>query len=1122
MSSLLSQDFYDSLDKQPSSYTPPAPVVPAQPGPVAPQIEDPTKVVNPPPSPSPTPINQPVIDSTPTTMDYFPRELGSALGLDLPSSDDWVKLNHVQQSGIIAEAIPLAIGQMVRTLPKALTRDVLSLGATALKPIYDFIHTGKPSSTTDLENQPKLKLPWVGEVPTMYQEKADMEKAGVGPLAASLLAGGNTILKMAQTAGLAEAFAGSFAPRGKIAPGETMTNTAPIRQAILNDNGVYEVMKKPEGSVSEYNTMPKTQAKAFGGTSDNTHWKLTPVGDGNVEISVTKLLGKKGNVGDIIETPYGTKTIQAGDFGNEIKLQSEVVPVKQSTGVVSSIQNDKVPFESAPAPVSSEPIFIEPRAKKGFENAPITADQISTLDRVTKANNIDPEIKNAIVRTVTGKSNIGELTQTDYVNAAQTLSKFGTSYNPTSELGPAGWIYSKLSPQRHLFDYVEERFGVPLKSKVYTPIEEGSRLANILSGNLTTEFNGIFGKYTGGANIEERRLIDGYVRGNESLITENPKLTPQVKSDLIDIAGKLREFYNKTGPVLNVPTEVFLKNYLPTVQDIGGVVQRYKDLSKIPGEYEFFAKQKKYGNLGTQIDDPLVTGHIYIRQGSRALHLGQALADSKALIETLPKGFQDIANSYVQEKLGYAGQVEKFVDSFVPSFNKQLGKIGVELPADASRQMASYSLSSFYAGYLSSPATAFRQLFQVPTFIYGRLGPKFMGSAIAKALTKEGTAEVAAKGFLLDQATPYGEELTKDFTPLGRAGNIFKNTTQKITTPTTMTDNLGRKISYFAGKFQWEDAISKYNSGKITWPQFEGTIDLKSFSQPDRNLIRQKLVSGDMEGAFNSYIGGIIDDTSFPYRKAASAKVTYGLAGKISTGLMTYSVEAANVLGKWAKNGEWEKFIRFAAGAKTTNDTLKETFGFDFSKTLSTVTQFGVFSPFSKDLVAAGQWLDAARQNSKQDMDTNSKVIYDSLTSGIPGGVLGKNLLNFKKSYQEGPDQNGEYGIFDSNGKLKYRSDFSDLFWTTMGFPTLKKVGEATQYTNMTNDSYEYTQTQNQINTLMREGNYDEADKIIEKTGIPPSQEALKSRYLPRNIRNFEALPAFLKAKYANMVFPGQ
>lgn len=1129
---LLSDDFINSLGSSTPAVATPAPVQPA-------------------------PIQQPQpVDTTPAPVDnsqdipepQLPQSLNQTLlqeqGAEKQKEQDWASTPILGK----LDKITGAIGSLIENFPKATASDALSVGLTAIKPFYN-LFTGKSTSAEDLANEPVAKVPWIGDVPTLYQDEKSAQDAGLGPLASPLFAGANTALKEASLLPVSEFLSNSFAPRAALSEGAQIENTKPIQYAMDAD-GSYSA-KTP--STSEHYTMTKTDASQFGGNTNNIRWQITPSGEGANALSVVKVLGKNTEVGSFVKTDFGMKQVEQGDFGPQIKLFSQDVK-SGSPGIVSSalapsMASDIKPpsstvtppeaagslpalnaAESTPnvLPSKSTPPFIPPAPLKGMANMPVTADQLGTLGQISRIKGIDPSVRDAVIKTITGKSAVGELTQAEYVKAAQTLSGFGDKYQDPSvptKLGPVGYAKSILAPQRHYFDYVEDTYGIPLKSQVYTPMEEGARLSKNLESNLNQKaLDEVWGPLSSASNVENRRLVDAYSRGNTAAITNNPDLTPELKQQLIDTAGKLRAYYDETGPLLNVPKEIFKENYVPAIQDLGGVYNRYKDLSTSATQ-DFFAKFKRKGNLGTMIDDPMVTMQIYNRQGARALHMGPTLENAKNLLKTIPPEFAKSANSYIQEKMGFSGGMEKFIDSFVPAMNKNLSKIGVTLPADFSRQAINFTLSGMYSSLLSGPLSSFKQAFQLPTFVYARMGSKFMGPAMIKAYTAAGSDEVAKAGFHLNMSTPYGEELTKDANPVGKLANAYKSATQQVISPVTYVDNKMRDIVYHQGKMQWGDALARYNAGTITWPQLENNLDFKAYSVADRNTIRQQLIGGNQDGAFITWLRSAMDDAMPPYRTATGPRIGYGMSGKLGTGLLNYAIQSANVLSKWATTGQWDKLIRFAGGAKLTNDTLSKTFGLDFSKNLSQFQQFGnLYSPAVQLALNTANYVTALTQNNKKEMNSNADEIARTIkTVGTPAGVLTGNAMRFWKSYSAGQDQNGQYPIYDSYGKMTTSGDFNDLFWgTLMGFPVNDKTQEASLYNNMQNALTDQAATQQQVDQLLREGNYDKMEALVKKTGVTPSKGAMKSSYVPRTQRLFQSLPGPLKAKFAGQVFNQQ
>lgn len=1048
----------------------------------------------------------------------LPRELASTLGVQLPEQEEWDTLSGGAKVAAVGQASAAAVGRMIRDLPREIVKAPIRAGLTIAAPWVELAQ-GKPGSLESLSKSKPVELPWLGSVPTYFQTFEEARQSGMGPLAATLFTTGTAAGDVSLVGGLGEAAAVATRPRAKITPGQTVATTQPLKNALISDSSGMRAVKAPEGAASEYYTLPKTVVKEqFGGNTNNTFLKVTPAGEGSVELSVVQVRnGALPKAVDFVKGKLGVpqKTYE-GNFGPEIKLQSKTIKVSREEMSETSKAASALSDEDSARILTS----IPPKALKGFENKPVTSDQLTNLDNIGRANGIEPGVRDAVMRTITGKNVVGELTQAEYVNLAQTLGTFNnlSKYGPDV---PTVNIFSQyMAPQRHWMRTYEETSGIPLYSDVYVPMEESVRLRDVFRDSYRNQAREIFGKYEGTGFGEERRLISAYMRGEKDAIDANPSLTPETKAELVKIATDMRALYDQVGPKVDVPTDIFLQDYQPRIQNIGGIHQLYKEGSEIPKELEFFAKFKRKGNLqGVQVDDALALFDIYINSGSNRLFLNPALERIGSLADQLPNNLKGSVKSYVFEKMGYAGRLEQFLDSFVPSVNQ---KLGINLPPDTARQFTNLTLSTMYSGLLSSPATWFRQTFQYPLFGYARLGPKFAREAMQKGLTKEGIEEVRQAGFLVDLGVPYGEELTKDITAFGRAGNIYKNVSQKVIAPNSMADNGMRSIVYHQTKMQFEDALARYNSGKITWDKFEKELDMGSLSPVDQNIIRQRLASGDIDGAFQNLVREVIDETNFPYRKGASSRIGYGLGGKLGTSLLQWPIEAVATLSRWTKTGQWDKIIRFYAASTAIQRTMQDTFGFDFTRSLFLGPFNNVYSPFVRAGLDTINAFSAFMQNNKEDFNKNSDAVVRTLkAAGIPAGVEIQNVQKFFRSYNAGPDANGNYAVLNDQKEVSYTTDFAGLFWgVLMGFPTMEKEEARNLTQDIRNAQFDRKQVKERVLELLQQEKYDQASELMAETGVGVTAQDLDDYYIPYNERVFQSLPAQLKAQFAPRVYP--
>lgn len=1065
------------------------------------------------------------------TGHFLGREIGSTLGLEFPDEQTWDGMSGANKASYTTFAGLKALGKMVVRLPRQIVKAPIKVVYNVVKPWSDMVQ-GK-STTYDAQSKSEgLNIPWIGNVSSYFKDFSDARKSGQGPLLSTLSTGANALGDVTIAASLAESLNSAMRPRAKLNPGEQVANTKPIEKVLSEQGGKPKLMQKPEGSPNEYYSLPKTVAKKYGGGSNDTFLKVSPanvIGDTHsMEVSVVKLRGGMLKEGvDYVKGKFGVgDKITQGDFGPEVKMEGQIVPTN------GKITKAAVTPEGTPSPLES----IPPSPLKGFENKPINETQLNHLDQIGAVNKIDPNIAQKVIENVTGKSSVGDLTQAEYVKVAQTLGVMGETGKYLGEnsafINPAAQY---LSPTRRFFRNVEETHGHPIYSDAYVPMEDAATLERTFVDKHDVKLNDIFSKdatgnpltqdYNGSKFAEERRLVKSYVEGNTDAILKNDSLTPAAKQDLVTVSDNLKKFYDETGPALGIDPEYFLKNYQPHIQNIGGIYQLYKEGSEIPKSLDFFAEHKRSGALTTQVDDALALAQIYTRAGAKKMFTNPVLERVMGMYDKLPPTLQNSVKAYIQEKMGYAGRVEQALNDMVPALNQ---KLGISLPVDAARRITQTIMDTTYSGALGlRPDAIVRNSFQAPLIVYPRLGPKFYGQATLKALTPAGMAELSEKGFLVKLGVPYGEELTKDVSIGGKVANGYRKFTQATLKGYEYSDAFTRGTAYFQGKYQWEDALKRYNDGKLDWAGVEKDLDLKAFSPIDRNIIRQKLVAGDQEGAFNHFIRDIIDETNFPYRSGAAPRATYGLGGKLISQFSQWPIEYAHTIGSWVKTGQWDKVIRMYAAAAGTKRTVEDTLNLNLRKWVGVDPLNLSVPPFVKLTGEIGSFLDAHMKNDKQAINKAQDQIINEIKSlGVPVGVEAGRVQRFWKSISLSKKDKlpqGTWGIYDGHGKLTDTTDFANLFWGTLwGFPTSQNVNRQDVQQDMINAKYDYSQAKANVLELYRQEKYDEANKIIQEHGIQLTPSDFDAYYIPLDQRTFQSLPASLKPQFAPKVYPSK
>lgn len=1155
---LLSQEYYDNLAKEPVSSTkkpePTAPAAPTAtaPDPVAPRTnlpdigtDDPyyayvfgassrplTVPGSTPPVAGPSPLLTPTRSEDSQIKEYggavgsteyyrykaehplrsfLPQQIGSSFGLRFPDQETWDKMGFLQRSAWTAKEIPLAAGRMIKELPREVVKAPLRVGITIAAPWAEMAK-GNSGTIEDVQNAPVVQLPWLGAVPSYFQSYKQASDSGMGKYAATLMTIGTAAGDVAIAGSLAEGLNAAVRPRAKLVEGQTIKNVEPVKQAFIEEQNKVIAKRAAVDSTAEYYSIPNTVAKDFGGKTNNTFVKITPAGESTVELSVVQTRGGAIPRGiDYVKNKLGVpdKTY-TGSFGPEVKVQSQIIDVGRT--VMKSTEG------ATPETTLAQ---IPPKALKGFETKPITDVQMTHLADIAKVNGVNPGIRDAVIRTISGKRAVGDLTQADYVKSAQVLAKFNNASKFAPEAPGMNWFNRAVSPQRHWMRAYEEKGGLPIYSEVYVPMEEGIRLRNVFRSSYRNEAREVFGKYAKSGFGEERRLIKAYMEGDTSAVTGNAALSEATKSDIIGIAGKLRVLYDKVGQQLDVPPEIFLKDYQPHIQDLGGVFQLYRDgATQIPKELEFFAKFKRHGNVGVSVDDSLALFDIYTNAGSNRTFLNPVLERIGKISGQLPKEIHNSVRNYTLERMGYAGKLEQYLDKAAANVNKSLG---TSLPPDTARQLTTLAMDTTYSGALGlNPGKAVRNLLQTDLITYPRLGPEYYIKAAKAALDPKMHAEVRAKGFLVELGVPYGEELSKDITLGGKLGNAYRKITQSTLGPYSMADQVNRVRTYAQLKFQFQDALAKYNAGKIGWKQLENKLDFNAYGQANRQIIRSRLVNGDIEGAFDNMVREVLDETQFPYRRGASGQITYGLTGKITTQFMQWPLEFIHTHARWLKTGQYDKLIRFWGSSAAISRSLRDAAGIDETN----VAYYNPISPsFAPAVRSAVDFVDMlngmAKGNAEQTSDAKDSLARAVKTLAVPAGASINNVRDFFKSYSKGPTgPNGEYGVYDQRGRLQYYAPFSELWLRLWGFPTNQQQDTRNVMKEISNAQFDYTQAKQDVLELYQQERYDEANAIIEQHNIQLSPGDFDKYYIPLTQRTFQALPATLKAQFVPKVYP--
>ena len=1001
---------------------------------------------------------------------------------------------------IVSSELAKMLVSLPREIPKAVVRfgyataNLLSFGAIGKKP---------------------MNIPFLGEIQTPVQTMQAIADENNAPKSSSItqtlwnqkkaIWGG--VLQTASDALVAysgkDLVAGALKKPGVVAAG--MDTGAVVKSAMAKDGLAAEAPAAAAKGVDYLKITDPALAKKFGGSTHDTYFKVAPASlDGKVEVSV--VTNRRG----IFESK---KNFTPGQLGPEKKLFSEVVDEWRT-----------------PAGERSEPlnVSIPPKPIPGTENMPIAPEHISNLKAISEFNKLSPEASDIIVKAATGKTSIADMTGADYVNAAKALGNFSEAakYSGEAKMSPLFNVSRWVSPRRYWMRDVEASTPYKPYTDVYVPVENAAKTTKIFHDGMMTKSRETVWKTSEGKDYslpqyaEEQRLVFHHNIGDPNAITNNPNLTPDVKADLLGIAERNRAHLEEMRAM--DPDDVNIReNYQPQVRYNNGVWTIYKEgANRTPVGADPFFEKYRGGMTEPVLDNALALEDIYAGALSRKLYMNPALESSAEAIKLYPDTVKMSTNAYLQEKMGYAGKIERMVNEVATEISKTIGK---DLPANWLRGVFNRVMQTTYSGALGArPVVYLRNMFDGFFTSYGRLGGKFMKESWEKATDPAYIAKVRDEGIIVEHGVPYGGAVAEADAVGSKIGRAYDTVINKTMHGQKWTDQTNRVRIYAQGEAMFNDALARMQQGKLSYSQFERESGISGMSKPDRMIVQKMMVEGDTKGAFSHFIRDVIDETNFPFRKASSAAITDGMAGKVGFQFAQWPIEYAHMLGSWVKRGQWDNLARFAGIAETARRTMDNIADVDISKW----SGLRALKPSASPAVRFGENLYKALSGNNDEVNSAWQEIWQSITAlGVPAGVqinklkdLNRNIELSKKDPTINTDK-GEFAVWSKNGKKIYNTTFADLLWTALGFPTNPRK----EQTELTSETIQSSQRMKSLKDeslkLYYLGKTKEAEAMWVKYGIKPTANELSNYLIPQSQRYFKTLSPEAQVQYAPKIF---
>lgn len=1108
--------------------------------------------------------------------------------------DNWDQLSAAEKAGIVAKGTGKLGLDVVTSLPKTVVKAPIGVGMSIMEGVDQ---TSQKLFGTKQFVPEKIDLTGVfgdnavtryfGDVTGVrasYQEAKQM--AGDGPwsnFVAGVVATGKLSGDVAISASLVNSIRGAFKPSlatvekpviGEDFRPQTPTQISQIKMRINETTGG-KIFKNPvvafeQNSNATFMRLPANAAEQYGGNVNNTFLRIAPAGGNTAEFSVVQikpsLMDQVSNFfgkGQIIKTEMGPAVkldtglvkynpqaiTQAGDAlpdflqptaAAETTLPAAAVPAVPGATVqaMPNLKTQQATTGAAMETGTQIPSVMQ-RPLKGFENAPLDSKQMGQINALANSRGIDDKTINVIATALTGKSSLADLTQKDAFKISETLRMFG---QPTPTTPAAGDMFWRpfTQPARYWMEAAQRELNVPAYSGVYIPMETGSRLSKVFETNLKDQAREIFGPYADPAKfVEERRLLTSYIEGNTSVITNNPALTPEVKADLTRIgdwlSNQFKNFFEQKG----IASTKYYGKYAPNIRQLGTIFNLYKT-GDVPPELQPFFSFERQGMDVPKEDDALVLYDIYSRAFARDSFLREPLNQAKAAVEKMPPNLKKSVNDYLQEKLGYQGEIEKSLNDWG---SKLSIKTNGAVPPDIFRRTIDFLMTNAYAATLGIPRLAPIIANGLQTFVttYPELGDKYFAVGIKRALSKDGFQPLRDRGFLVEKGFVYGGELASAATTgkFGQAVKKYEDLNRLSLKPFSSVDNLNRAITYHGVVARFEDNWNAFLDGKLTYDQFEKNISMDGFNPTLQGILREKFAQNTPEAlsqAQDLMAQDIMDSTQFPYRKGAETRLHYGLKGKFGLQYTQWPWEYAHTLKSWIARGQWDKLLRWYAMGAAIGRSFKEAFGIDVSRyiLLGPVANFPV-GPLANAAVEFGKSITAASQDLAQEADNSWKEVTNALRNygGVPFGIGAQRLKAFYRSVHRmeaglsvstDPDPLKRFGIYSTTGKIKQWVTFSDLLKYTIGF-TPESFSTFSDNTNqIKKDTLRYNDKVDEAMNALVDGDFKKFDQIITKNNlvIGDVQAKLQSYQIPLDQRLWSRMPETLKEKYIHVFFPTQ
>jgi len=801
---------------------------------------------------------------------------------------------------------------------------------------------------------------------------------------------------------------------------------------------------------------------------------------------------------------------------------------------------------SGPAPKTPS---LMARPLKGFENELITGKQARQVIGLAKDRGIDNNTIQAISKIFNGKENLYNLTQNELYDVSEAIAKF-----PSVNAKPEIWDYKMHQQAAAFFSLARTKFAnweidaanqgltLPLDQEVRIPMEAAIRVSHAFRDSIImNDIKDIMGRFSYGESgnkfSEERRIIGEYVKGNKKAITQNKLLDESTKKELIDIAGKVREFMKKVWESgdLKISHTRFSDNYLPELKVISDTFENYKTGS-LPLEMKTFAEFERKGQLNKLEDDVEVLMEIYANAWAKAKYLRPAYDNAVKVINQAPENIRGQAIDWVEEIMGKADKAQKMMNEISQKLSEKTKGL---IPKNGANQLMNWGLNLSYAGALGFPRVMpiVRNLIGQSVILpYAKFGPRFFKEGFW--ITDKDVQRLIDNNWRVTGGVIYGKESSQKLGqgPIGKTIDYYAAINRWMLSGYSWADLKNRVRTMKQTDINFKRAWNSFRAGNIDMQELENELDMASLSKTVQTAIRKYLREGTPESiktAWDLLVTENLDQIQFGYRKGAGSEFHHGLRGKLFGQFSLYSWNYASLLKDWVLRGQWKKIIRLLGMGIAAEKSFEETSGIDISDWvgLGPIKRLPI-SPVTRIAMKSTEGIDSGLTGMDKIFNDNYQEILRSLKifGGFATGVgeqRWERVFDAVKRYEQGgipPDSTNPDEIFKltaKSGKTISNLSFKDLLLYGFGFSSAKIAEEFEALNRIDRETKEKRMKENQAMIYLDNGDFEKFSKYYIENDLSFNPAKRLSSYQKSILqRVYERMNIRDKSKYYNLVMP--